>query len=311
MDEEERLALPPQLAHAVAGFLRYQSAERGRSAHTVRAYQGDLDSLLIHMVADGNTRLNDLELSSLRRWLGEQSSAGLARATLARRAAAARSFTAWALREGIIEVDPALRLKAPQRQQHLPAVLQQQQIDRLMGMLQADAAAGDPLPLRDLAMLELLYGTAIRVGEFAGLDLADVSPERKTLTVLGKGNKERTVPYGLPAQRALDAWLHRGRPALRKDHSGNALFLGLRGGRIDQRTVRSAVDHHLARLGDTSATGPHTLRHTAATHLLDGGADLRSVQEILGHSSLATTQLYTHVSVERLRESYRTAHPRA
>lgn len=311
MDLEERNALPPQLAHAADAFERYLRNERGRSEHTIRAYRGDIDALLIHAVADGNTSLAEVDLASLRRWLGEQSAAGLARSTLARRAATVRSFTSWALREDIIAADPALRLKAPQRDKSLPAVLQQQQLGRLLEDMQAAAATMEPLPLRDLAMVELLYGTGIRVGELAGLDLADVNRERRTITVLGKGNKERTVPFGVPAEKALGAWLASGRALLHKPHSGNALFLGQRGGRIDPRTARTVVDRVLATLGDTSATGPHTLRHSAATHLLDGGADLRAVQEILGHSSLATTQLYTHVSVERLRDSYRTAHPRA
>lgn len=278
---------------------------------------GDLDALLIHAVADGNTSPADLDLGSLRRWLGEQNSAGLARSTLARRAATVRSFTAWALREEIISVDPALRLKAPQREKTLPAVLQQQQVQRLLDELVAAARPGDPaevpdpVAVRDLAMVELLYATGIRVGELAGLDVGDVNRERRTVKVLGKGNKERTVPFGVPADKAVADWLGMARATLVKPGTGAALFLGKRGGRIDQRAVRTVVDKLLQAMGDTSATGPHTLRHSAATHLLDGGADLRAVQEILGHSSLATTQLYTHVSVERLRDSYRTAHPRA
>lgn len=311
VDQNERAALPTELAHAAGAFIHYLRTERGRSEHTLRAYAGDIDSLLIHAVTEGNAALAEVDLGSLRRWLGQQNTEGLSRSTLARRAATVRSFMAWAQREGLIAVDPALRLKAPQRDKSLPAILQQQQLGRLMDGLAAAAATLEPLPLRDLAMVELLYGTGIRVGELVGLDLQDVNRERRTITVLGKGNKERTVPFGVPAEKALAQWLGMGRPKLVQPHSSTALFLGRRGGRIDQRAVRSVVDKVLGGLGDTSATGPHTLRHTAATHLLDGGADLRAVQEILGHSSLATTQLYTHVSVERLRESYRTAHPRA
>ncbi|WP_425862038.1 tyrosine recombinase XerC [Arthrobacter sp. TWP1-1] len=311
MDSDERSALPAALAQAADAFERYLRSERGRSEHTIRAYRGDIDALLIHAVAEGNTTLSELDLGQLRRWLGEQSASGLARSTLARRAATVRSFTAWALREEIIPVDPSLRLKAPKREKTLPAVLQKQQLGRLLADLAETAEDQDPIALRDLAMVELLYGTGIRVGELAGLDVQDANRERRTVTVLGKGNKERVVPFGVPADTALGRWLDSGRQALIQPQSGTALFLGKRGGRIDQRTVRSVVDRLFASLGDTSATGPHTLRHSAATHLLDGGADLRSVQEILGHSSLATTQLYTHVSVERLRDSYRTAHPRA
>ncbi|MHA7271624.1 tyrosine recombinase XerC [Arthrobacter sp. HLT1-20] len=299
------------MAAAADAFERYLRMERGRSDHTIRAYRGDVDALLIHAVAEGFSTLADLDLGSLRRWLGEQNSAGLARSTLARRAATVRSFTAWALREEIIAVDPALRLKAPQREKSLPAVLQQQQVGRLLEGMGSAAQSGDPVAIRDLAMVELLYATGIRVGELAGLDVDDVFRERRTVKVVGKGNKERVVPYGVPADAALGRWLSAARGSLHKPHSGPALFLGLRGGRIDQRTVRTVVDRVFSSLEDTSATGPHTLRHSAATHLLDGGADLRTVQEILGHSSLATTQLYTHVSVERLRDSYRTAHPRA
>ncbi len=311
MDQDERAALPRDLAQPAEAFERYLRLERGRSEHTIRAYRGDVDALLIHAVAEGHLTLGELELGSLRRWLGEQSSAGLARSTLARRTATVRSFTAWALREEIISADPALRLKAPQREKNLPAVLQQQQMRRLLEAMVVAAETNDPVALRDVAMVELLYGTGIRVGELAGLDVDEVNRERRTITVLGKGNKERTVPFGVPADIALGQWMKVGRMSLHKPHGGAALFLGQRGGRIDQRTVRTVVDKLLAALGDTAATGPHTLRHSAATHLLDGGADLRAVQEILGHNSLATTQLYTHVSVERLRDSYRTAHPRA
>lgn len=303
--------LPAALAAAADGFGRYLEAERGRSAHTVRAYLSDVGSLLAHAVSENAENLADLDLGTLRRWLGTQSEAGMSRATLARRAATARAFTAWAVREELITADPALRLKAPKREKSLPGVLQQGQVQRLVARAESAAAEGEPMALRDRAMLELLYATGVRVGELAGLDVDDLDPDRRTLRVLGKGNKERTVPYGLPAALAVDDWLRRGRPALAAAESGAALFLGARGKRVDQRQVRSVVKGLLDGLGDTSATGPHALRHTAATHLLDGGADLRAVQEILGHSSLATTQIYTHVSVDRLRQSYQQAHPRA
>ncbi|MEQ4517902.1 tyrosine recombinase XerC [Pseudarthrobacter sp. B907] len=303
--------LPAALAEAAHGFGRYLEAERGRSAHTVRAYLADVGSLLAHAVSENAENLADLELGTLRRWLGAQSEAGMSRATLARRAATARAFTAWAVREELITADPALRLKAPKREKSLPGVLQQGQVQRLVAGAESAAAGGEPLAVRNRAMLELLYATGVRVGELSGLDVDDLDPDRRTLRVLGKGNKERTVPYGLPAALAVDDWLRRGRPALAAAESGPALFLGARGKRVDQRQVRSVVNGLLDGLGDTSATGPHALRHSAATHLLDGGADLRAVQEILGHSSLATTQIYTHVSVDRLRQSYQQAHPRA
>ncbi|MBU8865978.1 tyrosine recombinase XerC [Paenarthrobacter aromaticivorans] len=308
MDAE---SLPAPLKSAVEGFERYLHGERARSAHTVRAYLADVHSLLGFAVQEGIRDLDQLELGSLRRWLGAQSEAGMARSTLARRAATARAFTKWALREELIATDPAIRLQAPKRVKSLPGVLQQQQVLRVVDSLDAAAADGGPLALRDRAMVELLYATGVRVGELAGLDIDDMDQDRRTLRVIGKGNKERTVPFGVPAALAIDDWLRRGRPALVTATSGPALFLGVRGNRVDPRQVRAVVAVLLQALGDTAATGPHTLRHSAATHLLDGGADLRAVQEILGHSSLATTQIYTHVSVDRLRKSYQQAHPRA
>lgn len=304
-------AWPNEFSKALRGFSRYLSSERGRSDHTVRAYEGDVAQLLNHALAGGVRTLDGIDLGVLRGWLGELSAAGLARSTLARRAATARSFTGWALREELISTDPALRLRAPKREKTLPSVLRAGQVGELFEALAEAAAEGDPLAVRNRALVELLYATGIRVGELTGLDVDDLNSERRTLTVIGKGNKERTVPYGQPAAAAVDDWLRRGRPALANADSGPALFLGQRGRRVDQRQVRSVVAGLFEALGDTGATGPHALRHSAATHLLDGGADLRAVQEILGHSSLATTQLYTHVSVDRLKASYQQAHPRA
>ncbi|MDI3192876.1 tyrosine recombinase XerC [Pseudarthrobacter sp. AL07] len=307
----ENQELTFEFEQALADFGRYLTAERARSGHTLRAYLSDLRSLLEYAASEGVTDLPGLELGTLRRWLGAQSQAGISRATLARRSATARSFTTWAMREELIETDPALRLRAPKAEKSLPGVLQSQQLLRLLNSLEEAAADGSPVPVRNRAMVELLYATGLRVGELAALDVDDLNPDRRTLRVVGKGNKERTVPYGVPAAVAVDDWLRRARPLLATGHSGPALFLGARGNRVDQRHVRTVVNALFEALGDTSATGPHALRHTAATHLLDGGADLRAVQEILGHSSLATTQIYTHVSVERLRSSYQQAHPRA
>jgi integrase/recombinase XerC len=307
----EKKELPPALAEAASSFGRYLEGERARSAHTVRAYLSDVGSLLENAAEEGVRELGGIELGTLRRWLGSQSEAGASRSTLARRSATARSFMAWALREELVETDPALRLKAPKKEGSLPGVLQQQQLVRLLTDLNDAAQDGSPMALRDRAIVELLYASGIRVGELAGLDIDDLDTDRRTLRVLGKGNKERTVPYGLPAALAVDDWLRRGRAKLATSGSGPALFLGVKGRRVDQRQVRSVVKGLFEALGDTAATGPHALRHSAATHLLDGGADLRAVQEILGHSSLATTQIYTHVSVDRLRKSYQQAHPRA
>lgn len=305
---------PHTVDHVVEAFVRHLRHERGRSENTVRAYRRDVESLLGSLGADSETTTQDamgaLDLAALRGWLAQASAAGAAPSTLSRHAAAARTFCAWARREELLSVDPSARLRAPKREKHLPPVLRPSQMTRL---LTQDAEAGEetPVDLRDHAAMELLYATGIRIGELVGLDIDDVDQGARTLRVLGKGNKQRVVPFGGPAAQALQDWLRRGRPALLTDRSGPALLVGARGGRWDQRQARATVDAALGALGDTSASGPHALRHTAATHLLDGGADLRSVQELLGHSSLATTQLYTHVSVERLREGYRRAHPRA
>ncbi|WP_019482903.1 tyrosine recombinase XerC [Arthrobacter sp. TB 23] len=303
--------LPEPFQSIVARYQGYLSAERNRSVHTVRAYLTDIGGLLRFAQDSGVTRLDELTLADLRSWLGSMDAQGQARSTIARRAATVRSFLAWAVREELIEANPALRLRAPKREKTLPGVLSSKQLDGIFESLRAASTEGDPIALRDTALVEVLYGTGIRVGELVGLDVDHLDVDRRTLRVVGKGNKERTVPYGVPAAHALDDWLRRGRPKLVTAASGYALFLGRRGGRMDQRQARSTVERLFAGVEGTSATGPHALRHSTATHLLDGGADLRAVQEILGHSSLATTQIYTHVSVDRLRRSYEQAHPRA
>ncbi|MHA7238523.1 tyrosine recombinase XerC [Arthrobacter sp. TMS1-12-1] len=304
-------ALADGLRAGLDGFGNYLTRERNRSEHTVRAYLKDVELFLLHAGESGVTALTQLELRHFRAWLGALDAAALARSTIARRAASVRTFMDWAVREELVPVNPALRLRAPKRTSTLPAVLSQPQAAAMFTGAAERTAPGDPHELQLHAMLELLYGTGVRVGELVGLDIDDLDTERRTLVVLGKGAKERTVPYGVPAAHAVDDWLRIGRPQWASDRSGPALFLGRRGGRIDQRAVRTQVRTILDALGDTAARGPHALRHSAATHLLDGGADLRAVQEILGHSSLATTQLYTHVSVDRLRRSYEQAHPRA
>lgn len=308
----ESPATPPWAEAAVDAFARHLALERGRSVHTVRAYRSDLASLFAHAANEGADGLDVVDLGLLRSWLGAQTATGTARSSLARRAAAVRTFFRWAVRDGLVEIDPSVRLHAPRRDRTLPSVLRQPQMTAALTRAAEAVTPEDPATVRDTAILELLYATGVRVGELTALDIDDVDADRRTVRVLGKGNKERTVPFGIPAARALAAWLTLGRPALATDASGAALFLGQRGGRLDQRRVRDVVHRATtAPDGRGPSAGPHALRHTAATHLLDGGADLRAVQELLGHSSLATTQIYTHVSVERLRTSYRQAHPRA
>ena len=246
----------------------------------------------------------------LRSWLAKMRTTGASRATLARRGSTARSFTAWAHRRGLLPTDPGLLLATPKGRRPLPDVLRADEAVRLVEF-EGDPAGDTVVDLRDRLALELLYATGVRVGELCGLDLDDVDPGRRVVRVLGKGQKERSVPYGVPAQRALDLWLTHGRPQWVGTRSAAALLLGVRGARVDPRTVRTLVHRRLAAVPGAPDLGPHGLRHTAATHLLEGGADLRSVQELLGHATLATTQIYTHVSIERLRTSYERAHPRA
>jgi integrase/recombinase XerC len=308
---EPETALPEVFARALAGYERHLVSERDLSAHTVRAYLGDIESLLLHAGRLGVDRLDDLDLRTLRSWLANQQTRGKARTTLARRATAARVFTAWLARTGQVSADPGSSLGSPRAHKTLPGVLRADEARDLLEAATALADDGSPLGLRDVAMLELLYATGIRVGELVGLDVDDLDHDRQVLRVLGKGRKERTTPFGHPAARAVDRWLALGRPALQVPGSGAALFLGARGGRIDQRAVRELVHRRLRDVPGAPDLGPHGLRHTAATHLLEGGADLRSVQELLGHASLATTQLYTHVTTDRLRQAYRQAHPRA
>jgi len=292
---------------ALARFADYLTAERGRSDHTVRAYLGDVEDLRRHCESRGRVDIGELSLTALRGWLADMERRGLARSTMARRAASARVFTEWASHRGLLEADVGDRLASPRRARRLPTVLTQDQAASLLDSLDDTSALG----LRDRAIVELLYATGVRVSELARLDIDDVDSGRRTVRVHGKGGRQRVVPYGVPAERALGAWRSEGRPHLAREGSGPALFLGERGGRIDPRTVRRVVHDSLARVEGLPDLGPHGLRHSAATHVLEGGADLRAVQELLGHASLATTQVYTHVSVERLRATFEQAHPRA
>jgi integrase/recombinase XerC len=303
------------LAAVADGFERYVRYERGSPPNTVRAYLGDVVSLLDHLARCGATGVEALDLGALRSWLARLRTMGMAPSSLARRSATARVFTAWAHRTGRLGSDPGQLLASPQVPRELPAVLRADQAGAVLDGARppcgdtgpAEVAAG----LRDQLILELLYATGIRVSELCGLGTGDVDGERRLVRVLGKGGKERSVPYGVPAAEALAGYLTAGRPVLAGPDSGDALLLGVRGRRIDARTARRVVHARLDATPGAPEMGPHGLRHSAATHLLEGGADLRSVQELLGHATLATTQVYTHVSVERLRAAYRQAHPRA
>jgi integrase/recombinase XerC len=382
-----RAALPAESGAAVDAFERHIAHEQGRSVHTVRAYVGDTVGLLDHLARRSSARLADLDLAVLRSWLARLRSTGVAPATLARRAASARVFTAWAHRTGRLSHDPGLALGTPQVPRRLPGVLRVEEVAQALDSIRDNpvaqvrggrragrsqsgehaptspgeqprsgasasgpeilergarveqsergraGAAGEPVAAtrpddaaqpsgpsdpvaeavrcRDQAILELLYATGVRVSELCGLDLDHVDRERHVVRVVGKGGKERSVPYGLPAAQALDRYVSTARGTLARSSSGRALLLGSKGARINPRVVRRIVTMRLAASDAGAVHGPHALRHSAATHLLEGGADLRSVQELLGHATLATTQIYTHVSVERLRSAYRQAHPRA
>jgi len=303
--------LPEPMARVLGDYERHLVSERDLTAHTVRAYTADVAGLLEHASRLGGESVADLDLRTLRSWLAKQQTMGRSRTTIARRATAARVFTAWLVRTGQAPVDAGASLGSPKAHKSLPPVLRADEARDLIDAAAALADDGSPVGLRDVAMLELLYATGIRVGELVGLDVDDVDRDRNVVRVFGKGRKERSVPFGRPAARALDFWQQQGRPRLVVEGSGPALFLGTRGKRIDQRAVRTLVHRRIAEVPGAPDIGPHGLRHTAATHLLEGGADLRSVQELLGHASLATTQLYTHVTTDRLRRAYQQAHPRA
>lgn len=304
-------------------YVEHVAVERGYSGHTVAAYASDLADLTRFAEARGVHDAAGLGLDLLRDWLWVATERGLARATIARRAASARGFGAWLERTGVVPADPAIRLRAPRAARTLPRVVAAPAMSALLDGLQANAADGDPVAVRDLAIIELLYACGLRVSELVGLDVDEIDRGNRTVRVTGKGSKERVVPYGAPAAAALDRYLDDARAAILAGtdpdgqdgaslpRANHAAFLGVRGGRLGVRSVHRLVAGLLRELPGSGPAGPHAFRHSAATHLLDGGADLRAVQEFLGHASLGTTQIYTHVSAERLKQSYRTAHPRA
>lgn len=292
-------------------WLRSLELDEHLSAHSLRAYDGDLEGLLEHLTRLGRSSLQEVGLSDLRSWLANQQTRGMARSTLQRRAAAVRGFFAWLHRRGEIDHDPASALRSPKPGRRLPPTLEQGTAEEVLRRaIEAVAVDDTPTARRDVALLEVLYACGIRVSELCGLDLASLDHERRLLRVLGKGDKQRSVPVGGPAWRALLAWLEV-RDRLAAPSAGPAVFVGERGARIDQRVVRRVVHRALAVVPGAPDLGPHGLRHAMATHLLEGGADLRSVQELLGHASLATTQIYTHVTTDRLRAAFEQAHPRA
>ena len=297
-------------AELIAAYEEHLVLVRNLADNSIRGYVSDLESFLKHLEKLKVEEFSQLELTHLRSWLADLQSAGVARSTMARRIVSIRAFTYWAASQGWIKSDYGAALAIPKPHKTLPEVLDIADTEIVIASMQVRATEDpSPITIRDLALIEVLYATGIRVSELCGLDLRSIDESRNTLQVMGKGSKERVVPIGIPALHALRDYLRVGRPELVGEKSGSAVFLGSRGGRIDQRTVREVVYEAMAAVG--SKMGPHGLRHPAATHLLEGGADLRTVQEILGHSSLATTQIYTHISPDRLQQAFDTAHPRA
>jgi len=302
--------MPNTIDDAAALFAEHLRQALGYSPNTVKAYQSDVLEFSAFANLDSKRALEDLDIEIMRGWLWQLTQSGLAKSSLARKSAALRVFTAWLFKNNRISSDPGLRLRSPKTGRSLPKVVSRESLAQVFELLESRATFQNVEPIRDLLIFELLYATGIRVSELAGLNLSDIDSSRNLLRVMGKGAKQRMVPFGEPAQDALSRWLKEARPLLPTANSEAALLLTAKGKRIGVRQVYSLVAGMLA-LTPSGEAGPHALRHSAATHLLDGGADLRAVQELLGHSSLATTQIYTHVSVERLKAGYQNAHPRA
>ena len=294
----ESLVADPFERTAFAAFLD------GRSPATKRAYLSDLDGLVAWLEGIGIHGPSEVDRLMLRTWMGQLMGEGLAKSTMARKAAAIRSYFGFLFARGALAVDPAARLSAPSPSSRLPEVVGQAD---LVAILDAPIDEGDPIAVRDRAVLELLYAAGLRVSELCGLDLDDVDLARGQVRAFGKGSKERLVPIHERCCQALERYIGTARPSLMNEESPSAaVFFNRRGRRLGPRDVRRLLDAVAP-----SPTHPHALRHTYATHLLDGGADLRVVQELLGHASLGTTQLYTHVSKDRLQRVYDDTHPRA
>jgi integrase/recombinase XerC len=296
------------LERAQIEFAIYLRSSKGYSPNTLKAYLADIQDL--GLIIGLERSAEEINLETLRDWLWRQSEKGASKATIARKSAAARAFTKWLHKAGHMEEDPGLRLRSPKAGRSLPKVVSRESLDQVFSTLQSRATVDNPSGLRDLAMVELLYATGARVSELAGLELTSFDYSRNIVRLLGKGSKERMVPFGQPARDAIDDWLRHGRNELAQVKTDSAMFLNSRGLRVGVRQIYALVAALLENT-PTGTAGPHSLRHSAATHLLDGGADLRAVQELLGHASLGTTQIYTHVSIERLKDGYKNAHPRA
>lgn len=295
-----------QAALLVDRFIRHLSVERGLSGHTVRAYATDLARYLEWCERSSVDPVRP-DHRALRRYLADLDRARYARTTIKRRLSSVRAFFAWLVAEGIVESDPASVLTAPKTPSRLPRLVPAEELAALLGAPDPSTPAG----LRDRALLEMLYASGARVSEISNLTLAGLDLAQGQITVMGKGSKERVLPVHPYAAETLRRYLREGRPHLARESSPESVFLSVRGNRLSEDAIRRLFKRYLAQAGASSALSPHAMRHTFATHLLDAGADLRTVQELLGHVALSTTQIYTHVSMKRLRDVHRTTHPRA
>ncbi len=302
----------PALSRHAEEFLTWLAIEQGRARNTISSYRRDLVRYEAFLSAHGHT-VDDVDVAAIEEHLAQRRAEGLSPSSLSRSLAALRGLHRFLLEEGDVGVDPTADVRPIRSPRRLPKAIDEDEVDRLL----ATTTDRDPASVRDRAILELLYGTGMRVSELAGLSLSDLGSDTGLVRVLGKGDKERLVPVGRCARRAVDAWLGpRGRPELEprrwaRRGDAEAVFLNARGGRLTRQGVWGVLKKRARAAGIEDRVHPHVLRHSCATHMLAHGADIRVVQELLGHSSIATTQLYTKVSLEHLREAYEQAHPRA
>jgi integrase/recombinase XerC len=292
------------LGAAAGSYLRHLEVERNASPQTIRAYRSDLDQFSVFLARSlPGTELAAIDHLAIRSYLAQLHQSGLSKVSAGRKLAALRTFFRYLCREGVLDRNPAKVLLSPRTEKRIPPRVDEREIGLIVEIQGEDGAA-----LRGRAILELLYATGVRCSELVGLDLGDVDLSARLMRVMGKGRKERIVPFGAPAQQALSAYL---RERARREPKSEAVFINKMGGRLTDRSVRRLLQSRLKTVSMTQKVSPHTLRHAFATHLLERGADLRSIQELLGHASLSTTQKYTHVSAKQMLDTYRKTHPRA
>ena len=293
-------------------FLDYLKIEKNRSDNTIRSYQTDIELLFEFLTSRGLSSFKEIQTDFIKEWIVSLKKNNISNTTISRRISSIKVFFNFLVKNNLIEINPTLKIIAPKLNKVLPNILGQKQADQLLtqAAIYEVEEESQEVRIRDYAILEVLYSTGIRVSELVGLDVEDINFSNLTLKVLGKGKKERFVPFGIPAREAIDKYLKDSRNSF-NDKNSQALFLGLRGKRLNVRQVRRILNKAMDQIENSKEVSPHDLRHSAATHMLEAGADLRIVQELLGHSSLATTQKYTHVTIERLREVFANAHPRA